>query len=285
MERGLSYNCVVASYPAPGTILLGKYRVDSLIGRGGMGAVVKAWHIDLDQPVAIKVLMPEMLEREEIVLRFLREAKAAAKLKSQHIALVIDVGRLSDSTPVIVMEFLEGADLGAIVKHHGAQDPQIAVDLLLQACEGLAEAHANGIIHRDVKSSNFFITQKPNRPALLKVLDFGIATAPQGTSDLTSTQSVMGTPSYMAPEQMRSSRDVDARSDIWSLGVVLYELLEGLRPFRSEAYSELCLKVGMDPPVPMERVGVPPEVTMVVMKSTANAKNCLETKSRRQNSE
>ena len=269
MELGLSYNYVVASYPAPGTILLGKYRVDSLIGRGGMGAVVKAWHIDLDQPVAIKVLMPEMLEREEIVLRFLREAKAAAKLKSQHIALVIDVGRLPDSTPVIVMEFLEGADLGAIVKHHGPQDPQIAVDLLLQACEGLAEAHANGIIHRDVKSSNFFITQKPNRPALLKVLDFGIATAPQGTSDLTSTQSVMGTPSYMAPEQMRSSRDVDARSDIWSLGVVLYELLEGTRPFRSEAYSELCLKVGMDPPVPMVRLGVPPELTMVVMK-------CLE---------
>ncbi len=234
-----------------------------------MGAVVKAWHVDLDQPVAIKVLMPEMLDREEIVNRFLREAKAAAKLKSQHIALVIDVGRLPDSTPVIVMEFLEGADLGAIVNHHGAQDPHIAVDLLLQACEGLAEAHSNGIIHRDVKSSNFFIIQKPNRPALLKVLDFGIATAPQGASDLTKTQSVMGTPSYMAPEQMRSSRDVDARSDIWSLGVVLYELLEGTRPFVSEVFSELCLKVGMDPPVPMVRQGVPPELTMVVMK-------CLE---------
>jgi eukaryotic-like serine/threonine-protein kinase len=269
-DRGLvGYNKAVASYPAPGTILLGKYRVDGLIGRGGMGAVVKAWHIDLDQPVAIKCLMPEMLDREEIVQRFLREAKAAVKLKSAHVAQVIDVGRLPDSTPIIVMEFLEGADLGAICKHHGAQDPQIAVDLLLQACEGLAEAHANGIVHRDVKSSNFFITQRPNQPAILKVLDFGIATAPQGTSDLTSTQSVMGTPSYMAPEQMRSSKAVDARSDIWSLGVVLYELLEGARPFQSEAYSELCLKVGMDPPLPMRRAGVPVELQMVVLK-------CLE---------
>lgn len=259
----------MALYPPIGTVLLGKYRVDSLIGRGGMGAVVKAWQMDLDRPVAIKILMQEMLEREELVQRFLREAKAAVKLQGPHVARVLDVGRLPDTTPIIVMEYLEGADLGAIVKHHGAQDPRIAVDLLLQACEGLAEAHSVGIVHRDVKSSNFFISQKPNQPAVLKVLDFGIATAPQGTSELTTTQSVMGTPSYMAPEQMRSSKDVDARSDIWSLGVVLYELLEGLRPFRSDVYSELCLKVGMDPPIAMIRPGVPHELQMVVMK-------CLE---------
>jgi len=257
-------------HPKPGTLLLGKYLVESLIGEGGMGVVIKAKHIELEDHVAIKCLLPEMMERTEIVARFLREAKAAVKLKGEHVARVIDVGRFPDSqVPYIVMEYLDGADLNAIIKHHGAQDPSISCDLILQACEAIAEAHALNIIHRDIKASNFFIMQPPNQPPLLKVLDFGIATAPEGTSDLTSTQSVIGTPAYMAPEQMRSSRAVDARSDIWSLGVVLYELLEGARPFRSDVYSELCLKVGMDPPMPMENPDVPEGLRAIVLK-------CLE---------
>ena len=256
-------------YPAPGTILLGKYRVLSLIGEGGMGAVLKARHIDLDEDVAIKCLLPHHLEREDIVRRFLREAKAAVKLKGKHVARVLDVGRLETGVPYIVMEYLEGADLNAIVKHHGAQDPAVAVDLMLQACEAIAEAHAIGIIHRDIKASNFFVSQRDNQAPHLKVLDFGIATAPEGTSDLTNTQSVIGTPAYMAPEQMRSSKTSDARSDIWSLGVVLYELLEGARPFRSDVYSELCLKVGMDPPLPITNPAVPAALIPVVMR-------CLE---------
>src|SRR6185295_459448 len=133
----------------------------------------------------------------------------------------------------------------------------------------IAEAHSIGIIHRDIKASNFFVSQPANQAPILKVLDFGIATAPEGTSDLTSTQSVIGTPSYMAPEQMRSSRTVDARSDIWSIGVVLYELLEGARPFRSDVYSELCLKVGMDPPVPMVQPEVPEGLRQIVMRCLA----------------
>src|SRR6185295_3757629 len=133
----------------------------------------------------------------------------------------------------------------------------------------IAEAHSIGIIHRDIKASNFFVSQPANQAPILKVLDFGIATAPEGTSDLTSTQSVIGTPSYMAPEQMRSSRTVDARSDIWSIGVVLYELLEGARPFRSDVYSELCLKVGMDPPHPFENTEIPEGLRLIVLK-------CLE---------
>jgi serine/threonine-protein kinase len=259
----------MARYPLPGSVLLGKYRVDSLIGEGGMGVVIKAHHLDLDEPVAIKCLLPEMLDRQEIVTRFVREAKAAVKLKGEHVARVLDVGRLENRIPYIVMEYLEGADLGAIVKHHGSQEPSIAVDLILQACEAIAEAHSLGIIHRDIKASNFFVTQPANQAPVLKVLDFGIATAPEGTSDLTSTQSVIGTPAYMAPEQMRSSRLVDARSDIWSIGVVLYELLEGARPFRSDVYSELCLKVGMDPPVPITEPAVPDGLEAITMK-------CLE---------
>src|SRR5262249_59241386 len=130
-------------------------------------------------------------------------------------------------------------------------------DVRMQGCEAIAEAQSLNIIHRDIKASNFFITQVEGQPPHLKVLDFGIATAPQGTSDLTDTQSVIGTPAYMAPEQMRASRTADVRSDIWSIGVVLYELLEGTRPFRSEGYSELCLTGGMDPPHPFEQPNVP----------------------------
>jgi serine/threonine-protein kinase len=259
----------VANHPQPGTVLLGKYLVESLIGEGGMGVVIKAKHIALDENVAIKCLLPEMMPRTDIVARFLREAKAAVKLKGEHVARVLDVGRLEDEIPYICMEFLDGADLNAIVKHYGAQDPAVATDLMLQACEAIAEAHSLGIIHRDIKASNFFVTQPPNHPPVLKVLYFGIATAPEGTSDLTSTQSVIGTPAYMAPEQMRSSRTADARSDIWSIGVVMFELLEGKRPFLSDVYSELCLKVGMDPPGAMTAPGVPEGLKTVVLK-------CLE---------
>ena len=256
-------------FPEPGTVLLGKYRVNSLIGEGGMGVVIRAKHIDLDEDVAIKCLLPEMLERPDIVQRFLREAKAAVKLKGEHVARVHDVGRLDNQIPFIVMEYLEGADLNAILKHHGRQEPAVAVDLMLQACEAIAEAHSLGIVHRDIKASNFFITQPDNEAPVLKVLDFGIATAPEGASDLTSTQSVIGTPAYMSPEMMRSSKASDPRSDIWSIGVVLYELLEGQRPFRSEVYSELCLKVGMDPPHAITNTSVSEGLIAVVMK-------CLE---------
>jgi serine/threonine-protein kinase len=263
----------MARYPTPGSVLLGKYCIDSLIGEGGMGAVLKVRHLDLEEWVAMKVLLPEMAERKDIEQRFLREAKAAVKLKGEHVARIHDVGRLDDppfvGVPFIVMEYLDGADLNAIVKHHGAQEPNVAVDLLLQACEAIAEAHSINIIHRDIKASNFFITQVEGSPPQLKVLDFGIATAPQGVSDLTDQGAVIGTPAYMAPEQMRTVRVADQRSDIWSMGVVLYEMLEGARPFRSEVYSDLCLKVGMDPPAEMVNPVVPEALRAVVLK-------CLE---------
>jgi eukaryotic-like serine/threonine-protein kinase len=253
---------------APGTILLGKYRIDELIGTGGMGNVVRASHLYLHQPVAIKVLLPEMVASESTRQRFLREAQATVRLKSEHSARVIDVGTTPEGVPFMVMEFLHGNDLNQILRHHGPQQPAIVVDLMLQACEGIAEAHALGIVHRDIKPSNFFITQRPDGSMLLKILDFGISKTPVGYDELTGTQTVIGTPSYMAPEQMKSGRAADPRSDLWSIGVVMYQLITGRPPFSGESYAELVLKVGLEPPAPIS-VPLPAGLAEVILR-------CLE---------
>jgi serine/threonine-protein kinase len=236
---------------APGTILLGKYQIEGLIGTGGMGHVVRASHLYLHQPVAIKLLLPEMAESASTVQRFLREAQATVKLRSEHIARVMDVGTTETGIPFMVMEFLDGNDLNQILRHHGPQAPAIVVDLMLQACEGIAEAHALGITHRDIKPSNFFITRRPDGSMLLKILDFGISKTSIGYSELTGIETVLGTPAYMAPEQMKSGHDADARSDLWSIGVVMYQLVSGRPPFAGDSYAELVLKVGLEPPAPM----------------------------------
>ena len=235
-----------------GTVLLGKYCVDSVIGRGGMGLVVKAWHLGLDEEVAIKVLRDDVVIADETIARFIREAQAAAKLKSEHIARIIDVGRFGDSKPYLVMEFLEGQDIGQLIAEQGRLQPSLAIDLVIQACEALAEAHSLGIVHRDIKPTNLFLTSRPDGSVLLKILDFGISKSPSGAElSLTQTWSLLGSPAYMSPEQMRSARHVDARTDIWSLGAVLYEAIEGHRPFRAESFSEMCVMVAVDPPAPM----------------------------------
>ncbi len=245
-----------------GSLLAGKYRVDRVLGQGGMGVVVQAMHMQLHQPVAVKFLLPEILGNHEIVHRFLREAQAAVRLKSEHVARVIDVGTLETGAPYMVLEYLEGTDLAHARRHQ--LTPGVVCDLLLQACEALAEAHANGIIHRDIKPANFFITRRGDGTLLLKVLDFGISKSQFGTEgNLTATQSVMGTPAYMSPEQMRSAKGVDARSDIWSLGAVLYELLQGTQPFEADSFSAMCLKVAMDPHGPLT-VPLPPGLDQVV---------------------
>ena len=235
----------------PGTILLGKYRVEELIGTGGMSRVLRVSHLYLQQSVALKVLLPTVAESAGTVQRFLREAQATVKLRSEHIARVSDVGTLADGLPFMEMEYLDGNDLNQILRHHGPQVPAIVCDLMLQACEGLSEAHHMGIIHRDIKPSNFFITRRPDGSMLLKILDFGISKTPVGYTELTGTQTVIGTPTYMAPEQMKSGRSADPRSDIWSLGVVMYQLINGRPPFAGESYAELVLKVGAEPPEPM----------------------------------
>jgi eukaryotic-like serine/threonine-protein kinase len=250
-----------------GTVLLGKYRVEEILGTGGMGRVVRAAHLYLNQPVAIKILLPNMAENAETVSRFLREGQAAANLKSEHVARVHDVGML-DTVPYMVMEYLDGNDLNQILRHHGPQSPPIVCDLMLQACEGIAEAHALGIIHRDIKPSNFFITRRPDGSMLLKILDFGISKTPVNATELTGAQTVIGTPTYMAPEQMKSGRSADARSDIWSIGIVMYQLLNGRPPFLGESYAELVFKVGADAPQPIQ-VPLPAGLGDVIFK-------CLE---------
>jgi serine/threonine protein kinase len=254
--------------PKPGEILLGKYRVEEIIGVGGMGRVVKASHLYLQQPVAIKILLPDLSGSQTTIARFLREAQATVRLRSEHIARVMDVGTMPDGCPFIVMEFLEGHDLNQILRHHGPQPAQAVVDLVLQACEGMAEAHAMGIIHRDIKPSNFFITRRPDGSNLLKILDFGISKTPAELTELTGDQTVIGTPTYMAPEQMVSARSTDPRSDVWSIGVVMYQMLEGRPPFEAESYAELVLKVGGGAPTPLH-VTLPPGLGDVVMR-------CLE---------
>src|SRR5258706_8069153 len=216
-----------------------------------MGRVVRASHLYLQQSFAIKILLPHMADSAETVSRFLREAQATSKLKSEHIARVVDVGTMPSNVPFMVMEFLDGNDLNQILRHHGPQPSQVVCDLMLQACEGMAEAHALGFVHRDIKPSNFFITRRPDGTMLLKILDFGISKTPIGVTELTGTQTVIGTPTYMAPEQMKSGRQADARSDIWSMGIVMYQLLTGRPPFSGESYAELVLKVGTDAPSPI----------------------------------
>jgi serine/threonine protein kinase len=258
---------------AIGDILAGKYKVESVLGIGGMGIVVAARHIQLDQKVALKFLLPQAMQSPEAVERFQREARSAVRLRSEHVAKVTDVGVLETGAPYMVMEFLAGADLSHVVAATGAITIDEAVHFVLQACEAIAEAHSLGIIHRDLKPQNLFVTRRVDGKPLIKVLDFGISKTldTQAGLSLTRTSSIMGSPLYMSPEQMRSSKNVDARSDIWGLGVILYELLTGRVPFEAEAIPELCLKVVQDPAEPPRsiRPDVPEGLSAVVLK-------CLE---------
>src|SRR5215468_5144695 len=233
--------------PIPiGVVLAGKYRVDRVLGQGGMGVVVQAMHLQLNQPVAMKFLLPEVLGNDQVVERFLREAQAAVRLKSEHVARVIDVGTFDNGAPYMVLEYLDGVDLAHFPR--AQLTVGLMVDFMLQACEALAEAHALGIVHRDIKPANFFVTRGPDGAHLVKLLDFGISKAPTGQQDrnLTATMMVMGTPAYMSPEQMRASKSVDNRSDIWSLGIVLYELLQGVPPFEADTFSSMIIKVATE---------------------------------------
>ncbi len=261
----------------PGQLLDGKYRVERILGAGGMGVVVAAHHVQLDEKVAIKFLHPRAVKDQETMARFLREARAAVKIKSEHVARVLDVGSLSSGEPYMVMEYLQGSDLAKQIRKHGAISVSQAVDFVLQASDAIANAHAIGIIHRDLKPANLFSTRASDGTLTIKVLDFGISKLTQEASmatpdgALTNTQAVMGSPSYMSPEQMQSSKQVDARTDIWSLGAILFELLTGRLPFEAPTVPELIIKI-VTQPAPSVR-SVSPDVPEALAAVVAR---CLE---------
>jgi serine/threonine-protein kinase len=253
-----------------GGVIAGKYRVERVLGQGGMGVVVVAMHDELDQRVAIKFLLRDALTDGEWIARFSREAKAAARIKSEHAVKVYDVGKLETGAPYMVMEYLEGRDIQTILNDRRLLPVDEAVEYLLQACEAIAEAHSVGIVHRDLKPANLFVTHRTDGSSCVKILDFGISkmTSLTGTDsqNVTNTTAIVGSPLYMSPEQMRASKNVDRRTDIWSLGVILQELVSGLPSFVANTTAELCAIVLTAPPSPLDVPNAPPGLADVITK-------------------
>ena len=276
----------------PGAVLAAKYRVDRVLGTGGMATVFGAMHLQLGEPVAIKVLHRHVLRHPGAIDRFMREARVAMRLQSEHVARVFDLGTIDDGTPFIVMELLPGDDLATLLRDRGPFEVEDAVDYVMQACQAIAEAHAAGVVHRDLKPANLFLSPGIHGSPRVKVLDFGVskllapsdahvdplsitappsstsirASAPGDARDLappvserppayavsmTHSQAILGSPRYMAPEQIRSARDVDARADVWALGVILHELVSGTHPFRGETLDALREHILERDPAPL----------------------------------
>jgi eukaryotic-like serine/threonine-protein kinase len=253
-----------------GELIAGKFQVDRVIGVGGMGLVVAATHVHLGQRVALKFLRPDLATDRAVVERFLREARASAQLRGEHICRVSDVGVLDGGAPYFVMELLDGRDLASVLAAHGPIPVPNLADYVVQACVGLAEAHAAQIVHRDLKPANLFLTHRPDGAPLLKIVDFGIAKDSTSVNvHLTRTDAVMGSPGYMSPEQLRSSRIADARSDVWALGVILFELSTGRPPFTAESITDLALRIAIDPTPALRGPSIPAGFDQVVYR-------CLE---------
>jgi eukaryotic-like serine/threonine-protein kinase len=252
-----------------GTTLANKYRVERVLGQGGMGVVVAARHLELDQRVAIKFLVAAQNPRA--VDRFLREARTAAKVKSEHVCRVFDFGRLEGGEPYLVMEYLEGIDLKDRLIRDGALPTELVTGWIIEICDALAEAHAAGIVHRDLKPENVFLASRSDGSVCAKLLDFGIAKRLGTASWQTLPKSMLGSPAYISPEQIGSSRDVGPRADVWSLGVMLYELLSGELPFRGESMAELIFTIRREEPRPLLAVkrSVPEALSQVVAKCLA----------------
>ena len=253
-----------------GTLLASKYRVVRVIGKGGMGIVVEARHEQLDTRVAIKILLREFLAYPEASSRFLREARAASRLESQHVARVLDVGTLDSGEPFMVMEYLAGQDLSYHLRSESALALEDAIDYVTQASDAIAEAHTLGIVHRDIKPANLFLTRRGDMP-VIKVLDFGVskvADESPGEMTLTQTTTILGSALYMSPEQMQSAKKVDRRTDVYALGVCLFELLARELPYFADTFPELCAKIFTQPPRPLRelRPELPEELDAIMEK-------------------
>ncbi len=244
-------------YPvSSGELIGGKYRIEAVIGEGGMGVVFAALHVDLHCTVALKVIRPEFQQQPDLIARLMLEARAAAQMRSEHVCRVLDGARLESGVPYVVMEHLEGRNLAAVLDAKGRLGERVAVDYVLQACEALAEAHRIGIIHRDLKPENLFLAEFPDGRRAIKVLDFGISKmvgglAPPGSKALTNPSAAMGSPPYMAPEQMAAASDVDSRADIWALGAILHQLVTGRFAFDGGSLPAVCAAVLQSQPIPV----------------------------------
>ena len=259
-----------------GRVFADKYRVDGLLGNGAMGVVFAATHLQLETRVAIKLLRADMFDTHIGTARLLREARATARIKSENVARILDTGTVDRVGLYVVMEHLEGSDLAALMQKSPGWSPAEVVALLLQACEGVRAAHALGIIHRDLKPSNLFVTRDPSGAPHLKVLDFGLSklvdpksgspVLTRGGAQLTRPDSQIGSPIYASPEQLLDPRTVDTRTDIWSLGVILFEMLTGHPPFEAKTLPELCALILNQKPPPLRalRPGLPPGLEAIV---------------------
>jgi eukaryotic-like serine/threonine-protein kinase len=265
-----------AERPAPppaqvvvGDVVDGKYLVEAVLGEGGMGQVLAATHLQLRQQVALKFMTRATVGHPEAMARFVREARAAARLRSEHVCRVLDMGEAEGGVPYIVIEYLEGEDLGQLLARRGKLPPREAIGHVLHACEGMAEAHGHGIVHRDLKPGNLFLAAGPTGRRV-KVLDFGISklVGAETEAGVTTTRALMGSPLYMAPEQLMSAKDVDARADVWALGVVLYELVSGTTPFKGDNLPSLVTQVLHAPPRPLAEVApeVPRELRAIITR-------------------
>lgn len=258
----------VFAMPEPGTTLDGKYYLERVLGAGGAGVVFEAADVASKERVAIKILSVEALLTEDMYDRFTREAQIASQLKSPHIAKLITTGTTASGMPYIVHELLEGSDLAQMPLGR-SMAVETGVDYVMQALEGMDEAHSLGIVHRDLKPANIFVCRAVagSRPAIVKVLDFGYSKAPDGRS-ITLASDAFGTPAYVSPEQLRATRDVDARADLWSLGVVLYECVTGRLPFRgSSAATIVSVLSDAIPPPRAIRGDVPVGLESVMVKA------------------
>jgi hypothetical protein len=263
--------------PEPGELVAQKFRIEKLLGRGGMGAVFVAQHEILGQRVALKLILAEYALSPDALPRFLNEARALARIQGEHVARVIDIGTLERGIPYMVLEYLEGADLDRLLEARGTFQVEEAIDCVLQALEALARAHAVGVVHRDFKPSNLFFTRRADGTSLIKVLDFGVSktVGPNASDPITESGVTLGTPPYASPEQLCDSKSVDGRADIWSVGVVLYELLTGSLPFEGESVAERIAATLEQSPIALSAKlpGVDPGLERAVMRCLARSRD------------